>query len=459
MLPENPMVELVLSYFPNYINLKICKEKNGYLLTDLYKDSINICEDHAIPPIFGHIKSLRRYLENNVTGITFAKSGKYVVVCSSEIDPVMYSNSTLKGHGLRKNDIMRSFAKMIQRISKDYLDQPHIKWPSTVADIIAGLDKDKPIAELFNVIYMTMNTKWKSSVPLNKYGFAKVNSKNIARKIWSLACDWTSLITDIKNAKQIALGLYVHRLTASKEVGLALWKSGHAISPNDVRKQNEEFLCASDDMEGVFSGLIKEAFTHSSLDNNDKCQDTSTGKNTTHHTNFLIFQNNTKDLVEKSFKKNILWSLAGGLPDIKNDLPLLGSWTAFMKNTCREQTARSLIRYLPANENPPEHGVCKEYLDYILDVMKVLEIKSVFVHADEQVYARIVQLIWKYKDRFQNVIPLMGGFHQLRVFQRVLYKQHGVYGYQAWYADAGVIAEGSAEQAFKGGNYYRSMRI
>jgi len=223
---------------------------------------------------------------------------------------------------------------------------------------------------------MTMNKNWKSTVPFNEFSFAKVNSQNIARKIWSLACDWTSLITDIKNAKQIALGLYVHRLTASKEVGLALWKSGHAISPYNVRKQNEKFLSASDDMEGVLSGLIKNTVTHSSLDNNDKCQDTSTGKNTTHHTNFLIFQTNPpktgasvrytsneqttssiesnldykigrlvpppkftnfldtecKGLVEKSFKKNILWSLAGGLPDLNDELPLLGSWTAFMKN-------------------------------------------------------------------------------------------------------------------------------
>ena len=34
-----------------------------------------------------------------------------------------------------------------------------------------------------------------------------------------------------------------------------------------------------------------------------------------------------------------------------------------------------------------------------------------------------------------------------------------MFGYQNWFADAGVIAEGSAEQAFKGQHYYRSMRI
>ena len=48
---------------------------------------------------------------------------------------------------------------------------------------------------------------------------------------------------------------------------------------------------------------------------------------------------------------------------------------------------------------------------------------------------------------------------QLRVFQKILYKRHAVFGYQDWYVDSGVIAEGSAENAFKGSHYYRSMRI
>ena len=166
------------------------------------------------------------------------------------------------------------------------------------------------------------------------------------------------------------------------------------------------------------------------------------------------------DQIEQSFQKDILWSLAGGVPlDDEDDIPLLGSWTAFMKNTTKKKTVQSLLKYLPANENPPEHGVCKDYLEYLLEIMGILDVREIYVHADEQVYARICQLIWKHSDKFQNIIPLMGGFHQLRVFQRILYKRHGVFGYQSWYADAGVIAEGSGEQAFKGQHYYRSMRI
>ena len=167
------------------------------------------------------------------------------------------------------------------------------------------------------------------------------------------------------------------------------------------------------------------------------------------------------DLINKCFAKDVLWSLARGLPsdDSDNELPLLGAWAAYQKNVCEKESVKSLLKYLPANENPPEYPVCKEYLNFILEVMDYLNIPRIFVHADEQVYARILHLIWKHYDRFKTVVPLMGGFHQLRVFQKILYKRHSVIGYQEWYSDAGIIAEGSAPQAFEGRHYFRSMRI
>ena len=130
----------------------------------------------------------------------------------------------------------------------------------------------------------------KSSLILNEHGFARTESRNIANKIWSIANDWTALITGRKNAKQVTLAMVIHRLTASKEVASILHKAGHSISYIDVRLQNEEWLSSLSDMDQLFSGLKKGTVTHSSLDNNDMRQDTNTGHCTTHHTNYLIFQ-------------------------------------------------------------------------------------------------------------------------------------------------------------------------
>ena len=72
--------------------------------------------------------------------------------------------------------------------------------------------------------------------------------------------------------------------------------------------------------------------------------------------------------------------------------------------------------------------------------MGCFDLPRIFVHAGEQVYARVVHLIWKHKDKFKNIIPLMGGFHQLRDFQRIIFKRHFVIGYQDWYSDSGAVA-------------------
>ena len=60
---------------------------------------------------------------------------------------------------------------------------------------------------------------------------------------------------------------------------------------------------------------------------------------------------------------------------------------------------------------------------------------------------------------YRNIISLMGGFHQLRVKQKLLFKRHFCRGYKQWSVDAGIIARGSADQAWEGRHYYRRMRV
>ena len=53
----------------------------------------------------------------------------------------------------------------------------------------------------------------------------------------------------------------------------------------------------------------------------------------------------------------------------------------------------------------------------------------------------------------------MGGFRQLRVMQRLLYKLHFPKEYREWCVDAKTITEGSIDQGFEGRHYYQSMQI
>ena len=51
--------------------------------------------------------------------------------------------------------------------------------------------------------------------------------------------------------------------------------------------------------------------------------------------------------------------------------------------------------------------------------VEVLELLHIFVQAYEQVYARNLHIKWKHRDLYSKIIPITGGFHQMRVFQTV----------------------------------------
>ena len=53
----------------------------------------------------------------------------------------------------------------------------------------------------------------------------------------------------------------------------------------------------------------------------------------------------------------------------------------------------------------------------------------------------------------------MGGFHQLRVRQKTIYKRYACLELKKWFVDAEVIAEGPSAAAIEGRHYYRNMGL
>ena len=156
-----------------------------------------------------------------------------------------------------------------------------------------------------------------------------------------------------------------------------------------------------------------------------------------------------------------MWSLASAVSVNTNEETTnnVASWTPFNKEITAVQHGKALLEYLPVIPEAPEYKVCKDLLDYLCDLLKELEIGHIYAHADEQVYAKLAHIIWKYPKDYENLIILMSGFHQLRVLQRIIYKRHACKGYQSWWVNAGTIVFGSSENAFSGGHYYRNMRL
>ena len=174
----------------------------------------------------------------------------------------------------------------------------------------------------------------------------------------------------------------------------------------------------------------------------------------------ILDNENCRSELEICLKRDILWSLAGSLPDDYFEgetLPKLGSWTAFNRVISKEKPLTCIQEFLPVVPHPPKYPICKKYLDFMLDVMEDLEIPFIFVHSDEDIYSKLCTLLWNNKELYSRIILLMGGFHQLRVRQKLIYKRFLCLGLKEWTIDAKIIASGSADQAWEGRHYYRSM--
>ena len=70
----------------------------------------------------------------------------------------------------------------------------------------------------------------------------------------------------------------------------ALHKLNRRISYTDVRMQNKKLAQNVSSKMKAPKLLMKRIATHVTLDNNDVRKETSTGRGTTHDTNFTIFQ-------------------------------------------------------------------------------------------------------------------------------------------------------------------------
>lgn len=111
------------------------------------------------------------------------------------------------------------------------------------------------------------------------------------------------------------------------------------------------------------------------------------------------------------------------------------SWTTFMKDTSKAVTEKSKIQYLPGIPFPTEDNVIKYYLDMIVALPDKLGLNHVFVHTDEATNSKIAMIMWLHKSKYDKIVPILGGFHTLLVYLKILYKKYGCLGFQNWWVD------------------------
>lgn len=247
---------------------------------------MNLSEERGVDAPVSHTSVFKKKLMSYFPGrLGFFSSGRQVIVYSSDMNPLKYTEATLKGHGLRDEDMIRACAAMIRRKVNTRIEEES-SWPCTPEELTEKLDRG-PLQEIYNLIYATIDLNYRS----NEYGYATTRSRPIATKVWSLASDWELLLCPKqKNVKQILTGMTLHRCTASKQSVFMLHKLGNCISYADIRLQNDAWARMVSASGRMSSEMVKGIATHATIDNNDGRQDTATGAGTTHDTNCTLFQ-------------------------------------------------------------------------------------------------------------------------------------------------------------------------
>ena len=91
--------------------------------------------------------------------IRFSNVGKYVALHSSAVNPLTFTAATLKGHGLREENVIKCFANLVRRkLGKEAMGEEVRKGAyaaPTVSEFMADLDSFNPVRCIFNAISKT----------------------------------------------------------------------------------------------------------------------------------------------------------------------------------------------------------------------------------------------------------------------------------------------------------------
>ncbi len=149
-----------------FLNLtkKIIKEKCAFLLHELLQDISYANEEVGLDaPIISDTRSHRRKIEEEFgEHISFRSASIYVLVYASDTNPCDYAVATLRGQGLRDDDLIRAFGRMIRRRLQCRDEQP-TKLPLTAEEFFLELDRGPP-PDLYNAIFYTIKDDAKKYV-------------------------------------------------------------------------------------------------------------------------------------------------------------------------------------------------------------------------------------------------------------------------------------------------------
>ena len=119
---------------------------------------------------------------------------------------------------------------------------------------------------------------------------------------------------------------------------------------------------------------------------------------------------------------------------------------------------QNTLGYLPTINAPAtDLSTVYEILTQTHQIKGTLQLPHIVVVFDQALYAKVTDILWKQKDKFIKIIPMMGTFHSICTILGIIGKQDA--GLRDLCIEACVIAEGSVNGVLEGHKYNRAIRL
>jgi hypothetical protein len=341
-------------------------------------------------------------------------------------------------------------------------------------------------------------------------------SDRINRLSWSIGQDILYAVTNGQavTPKHILLPWAIKTMTGNVELIRILNRLGHGCSYTRLEEVDTalcmEKLKDSEDSEGppLPKGMHPEVPTVLAFDNIDSLEETLSGAGTSHRVNGIIIQPKVatceperkqvvdkkdkrrtivateeilpvyisskkvgpppvkaavltqplEDALSQSNKQNLLWILAR-LHDAAHQK--ISAWTGFNILTRDDINVEvDTIGYLPTINAPAtEISTAHEILCRALAIQQYLSLENIVVVADQALYAKLTDVAWKQKLKFESIVLMMGNFHIICNLLSIIGKLFRDAGLRDLAVESGVITEGSIDKALDGKQYNRGVRL
>ena len=140
---------------------------------------------------------------------------------------------------------------------------------------------------------------------------------------------------------------------------------------------------------------------------------------------------------------------------------LVPGWTGFQITIIKDMVVQeSIISYLDTSNSPAtDQKTAFEVLCRGCEIRDRLKLKAVVCVFDQAFYAKVVEIFWKNKNVFENLVLMLGGFLLLMMLLGIMGTRYGDAGLRELAMQSEVVAEGLIEQVLEGKNYNHAVPL